>query len=427
MPFMYEDMLQPANAVFLIASTIAIIGFLAMLRGLFVNHLSFTNEERRGIWLISFVMYLLVSALIVEGALNWWTQQNWNYRSALWTTDYHNHVVKKARVDIRELKELLRRIDERMSIEESVSVTQIMNDRSLSQIAESLSETDLGTYETLCDSSFLLIASKSVSHISNDDTKEINLQELLSNLYRGRDTWKALEQLKQFLVGIDSSISKQDASYLENTYSIRSMSDFSRRIGPGLADMFSILQNETIGRMIHKYAVFLLPSADAARIQYEARSILSYSEALLIGSSSLFIPLLVLLWNTRRTSLVDVLQKLADWRMMMTGSRGRRTESLENAINQISHALEDIERLGQVVNPYFKASLSVGAVVVLLLGFINFTNLSPEVLYLVVVLVKVIPFLAILWYLLLLWIFLTMVQPIVSEDGILRRFLKEVD
>jgi fatty acid desaturase len=173
------------------------------------------------------------------------------------------------------------------------------------------------------------------------------------------------------------------------------------------AGVFSISASKT----------FFNKDVDEARAIYETRNILGYAEGVAITSIGLFLPLLVLLWNSSRDTVSRTLEKLIDlkWCTSVSNAPNGFGTRLDDAIKLAGDDLEYLRETGRNLRRGFLALIVLIVVFLVLLACANFLFLHGEAEYIFVVVLKGLSLLVILWLLAFLLIFIWVIQPAVRD------------
>ena len=178
-----------------------------------------------------------------------------------------------------------------------------------------------------------------------------------------------------------------------------------------------IIEMQTDASSIQRSRAFFNKDVDQARTIYETRNILGYAEAVAITSVGLFLPLLVLLWNSSREIVSTTLEKLIalKWCHPVTGAPNGFESRLDEAISSAVDDLQYLRETGRNLRPGFLAMVILIIVFFVILACANFLSLQGEAVYIVVVILKGLSLLVILWLLAFLLIFIWVIQPAVRD------------
>lgn len=159
---------------------------------------------------------------------------------------------------------------------------------------------------------------------------------------------------------------------------------------------------------------FFPSPVDTARITYETRNILGYADAAAIASIGVFLPLLILLWNSAQDRVSKTLENL----IALKGNRGNQN-LIENHLNEsIVEANADIKYLTEIgagLRIFFLITVMLIVLILFGLGCANFLLWPTVETYVFAVLLKGIAMFVFLWLLMLLLIYLFLVQPVVRD------------
>ena len=156
---------------------------------------------------------------------------------------------------------------------------------------------------------------------------------------------------------------------------------------------------------------FICQNADIARVIYETRTILGYAEAITVASITIFLPLLVLLWNSAKKTISETLYKLLGLR----NKSGIDQVELENSINLMHKNLKEMLEIGEQLRRPFYITIVITWCVLLSLVYANFMSADTFISYLLVVILKAASILLLLWFIKLLCLYQILIQPLVRE------------
>lgn len=162
-------------------------------------------------------------------------------------------------------------------------------------------------------------------------------------------------------------------------------------------------------------STFINPNADWARLLYETKTILGYSEAIIVASISIFLPLLMGLWHSFTREMMQTLTNLKT----MENSPHIQQDQLNQTIEMIIQSITKIEKFGQTFRIPFGITIFFSLVLIMTIA-ISLFLFHGVLAYIVATLLGAMSLILFLWFLTLLSIFVSLVLPIERKHKLMQ-------